>query len=546
MTEASENVRTAAPHYHMAYVWAISLVAALGGLLFGYDWVVINGAKPFYEKYFHLATPFQEGWATSCALVGCLLGAILAGSFSDRYGRKRLLIFAAVLFVVTGVGVALAHDTQRLGGLAWFALFRILGGMGIGLASNISPMYIAEVSPAEVRGKFVSLNQLTIVIGILLAQYANYLIGTHGDVVDQRRIAAVAPVSDAGERPGIAREFLARYGRQLKPDVVEAFLAQQGNGLTRDAVVEFLAGNDVNLPASYGELADRRLTPWNEVEGWRWMFGAVTLPGALFFLAMFFVPESPRWLVKNGRDDLARAVLTKIGGPDFAGREVAQIRATLVHEVGRVDFRELFDPRMRTILTLGVVLAVLQQWCGINVIFYYADKVFLDAGYPVTEILLNIVILGSVNMAFTFVAIFTVDRLGRRRLMLLGELGLAVLFAMLGAAYFFHAKGTPVLALVLTAMACYCCTLAPVTWVILSEIFPNRIRGAAMSVSVFALWVACFLLSLSFPIFRDTIGPARTFWIYSVICILGFFFILARLPETKGKTLEQIERELVD
>jgi MFS family permease len=240
------------------------------------------------------------------------------------------------------------------------------------------------------------------------------------------------------------------------------------------------------------------------------------------------------------------AVLARIGGPDFARCEVAQIQATLVNEVGRVDFRELFDPRMRTILTLGVVLAVLQQWCGINVIFYYADKVFLAAGYKVNEILLNIVILGGVNMAFTFVAIFTVDRVGRRVLMLLGELGLAVLFAMLGAAYFFHTKGTPVLALVFAAMACYCCTLAPVTWVILSEIFPNRIRGAAMSVSVFALWVANFLLTQSFPIFHAKIGSAFTFWIYSVICTLGFFFILLRLPETKGKTLEQIEQELVD
>ncbi len=255
--------------------------------------------------------------------------------------------------------------------------------------------------------------------------------------------------------------------------------------------------------------------------------------------------ESPRWLVRNGKAPQARQVLAKIGGEDYAAGEVEQIEATLVNEIRKVDFRELLDPRLAPVLVLGIGLAALQQWCGINSIFYYASDIFRDAGFAVSDALLNIAILGMVNFVFTFVAIYLVDRVGRRPLMLCGYVGLAAIFVVLAAAFYLKLQGTPVLALVILAVACYCCTLAPITWVILAEIFPNRIRGAAMSVSVFSLWTACFALTLSFPILCERFSKAGTFAIYAGICAVGFIFLFRRLPETKGRTLEELERELV-
>ena len=453
------------------YIWGISLVAALGGLLFGYDWVVIGGAKPFYEKFFRLTTSAEIGWAMSCALVGCLAGALLSGGLSDRFGRKRLLVLSAALFAISSLG------TGAAGGYLSFVGWRMLGGVAIGLASNLSPMYIAEVAPAAVRGKLVSLNQLTIVIGILLAQFVNWLIAQ---------------------------------------------------------------------PVAPGASAEAILNSWNGQTGWRYMFAVTAIPSLIFLFGMLFVPESPRWLVKNGKAELARATLASIGGPAYADRALASIEATLVNETGRVDFRQLLEPRVARILALGVTLAVFQQWCGINVIFNYAEEVFSAAGYQVSDILLNIVITGAVNLVFTFVAIATVDRAGRRVLMLVGAGGLTVIYTLLGACYFTHSKGIHVLVLVVSAIGCYSCSLAPITWVVISEIFPNRIRGAAMSVAVSALWIACFILTYSFPWLNRHLGPAGTFWIYAGICLAGLVYIQLKLPETKGKTLEEIETELVD
>jgi len=265
-----------------------------------------------------------------------------------------------------------------------------------------------------------------------------------------------------------------------------------------------------------------------------------------FFLLMFLVPESPRWLVKNARDEKARGILGRVGGAAYADAAVADIRDTLANEIERVNFRDLLEPKLLPVLMLGVVLAVFQQWCGINVIFNYAEDVFRAAGYGVSEMLFQIVITGMVNLVFTFVAINTVDRWGRRVLMLAGASSLAVVYSLMGACFFLNSQGPHVVILVLLAIACYACTLAPITWVVLSEIFPNRIRGAAMSVSVSALWIGCFTLTYTFPLLRDSLKPAGTFWTYAGICVLGFLFILARLPETKGKTLEKIERDLVD
>jgi sugar porter (SP) family MFS transporter len=459
------------PAYNMRYIWLKTLVSAMGGLLFGYDWVVIGGAKPFYEKFFGLTTPSQVGWAMSSALVGCLLGSLVSGALSDRFGRKKLLILAGLLFTATGILTALAPD------FIFFFINRVLGGVAIGLASNLSPMYIAEISPAEVRGKFVSVNQLTIVIGILAAQLVNWLIA--------RPVPAGATAADI-------------------------------------------------------------LNSWNGQAGWRWMFGAEAVPAFLFFLLMFTVPESPRWLVKNGRGGEAEKVLAKVGGAGFAASALAEIRETLAaSDIQKVRFRALLEPGMNKVLLIGIALAVYQQWCGINVIFYYAEEIFSAAGYGVSDILFNIVVTGTVNLIFTLIAIRLVDRLGRKPLMMAGSAGLAVTFGLIGASYAVHSRGLHLLILVVVSMALYALSLAPVTWVLLSEIFPNRIRGAAMSVSTFSLWSACFILTYTFPHLNKGLGPAGTFWIYAGISVFGFVFIRTRLTETKGKTLERIEHELV-
>ena len=457
--------------YNFSYIWLISVVAALGGLLFGYDWVVIGGAKPFFERYFHLTDAAQSGWANSCALIGCLAGALIAGALSDKFGRKRLLIVSALLFAVTSLGNALASN------FTIFVAWRMLGGVAIGLASNLSPMYIAEIAPAPMRGKLVSINQLTIVIGILAAQFINW-------------------------------------------------------SLVR------------NLPA--GATDEFIQNSWYGQAGWRWMFGITAIPSLLFFAGMFAVPESPRWLAKNGKSERARGVLAKIGGGSYANDALKEIESTLVNEIETVNFRDLLEPKMRKVLLLGVVLAMFQQWCGINVIFNYAEEIFKAAGYDISTVLKNIAWTGSVNLAFTFVALGVVDRGGRRPLMLFGAGGLAVIYTAMGFCYHDGVKGLPMLLLVLAAIACYSMSLAPVTWVVISEIFPNRIRGAAMAVAVAALWLACFILTYTFPILNSNLGPAGTFWLYAVICVLGFVFICFKLPETKNQTLEQIERQLVD
>lgn len=469
-----EDAVSPAPH-HGGYLWLIAATAALGGLLFGYDWVVIGGAAPFYEKFFALTNPEDKGWAQSCALIGCLVGALLSGGLSDRFGRKWLLFLAAVLFAVSSVGTGMAGSFNA------FVIWRIVGGVAIGLASNLSPMYISEISPSGMRGRLVSLNQFTIVIGVLLAQ------------------------------------------------VVNLWVAQQ-------------------FPGWIGGVTDKTAAlAWNETSGWRWMFGVTAVPSVLFLLGMLIVPESPRWLVKNGHPEKATRILAKIGGDAYARSVLASIQSTLVNETGtKVHFSALFEGRTFKILLLGIGLAVFQQWCGINVIFNYAGEIFKSAGYSIDDTLENIAWTGSVNFALTLVAMAVVDKLGRRPLMLIGAAGLAIIYVLIGYCYHHSILGAPVLGLVLGAIGVYAATLAPVTWVVISEIFPNRIRGTAMSISVFFLWLACFILTYTFPILNAKYGAAVTFWIYAGICIGGFLLVWLRLPETKGKSLEQIERDLVD
>ena len=457
--------------FNKSYILGISMVSAMGGLLFGYDWVVIGGAKPFYERFFDIASSANlQAWAMSSALIGCVIGAVVSGVVSDKFGRKWPLLLSAFLFTVSSVGTGAASSYYI------FIVFRIIGGVGIGLASALSPMYIAEVAPTHLRGRFVSLNQMTIVIGILAAQIINLL------------IAEAVPV-------GATDEYIR--------------------------------------------------ASWNGQVGWRWMFYACAVPSAAFFLLTFLLPESPRWLLKVGKGDKAYPTLLKIGGEAYAREEMANIQATLNDVTEKVDFKELFKPKFRTVLIIGVVLAVFQQWCGINTVFNYAEEIFTAAGYGVSDTLFNIVITGSVNLIFTLVAMFTVDKWGRKKLMVLGSVGLAINYILLGSAFYFQLKGIAVLTLVIVAIAIYAMSLAPIVWVILSEIFPNRIRGAAMALATFALWIACFILTYTFPLLNKGLGAAGTFWVYAAICLLGFVFILIKLPETKGKSLEEIEKELV-
>ncbi len=431
--------------------------------------MVIGGAKPFYERCFQLNGGHLVGWANSCALLGCLLGSIGAGGLSERLGRKKLLILSAFLFAVSSVLTGWAPA------FTWFVVWRIAGGVAIGMASNVSPMYIAEVSPAAWRGRLVSLNQLTIVVGILGAQIVNWL------------IAQPVPESATDQ-------------------------------MIRDS--------------------------WNGQFGWRWMFTAVAVPSVIFLVSAFFVPESPRWLVAKGRHDLAHRVLARIGGEAYADFGVAEIRGSIGAET-RVRLAELFTPGMRRLLGIGVVLAVLQQWAGINVIFNYAEEIYRGAGYSVNGILFNIVITGAINLAFTFVALGFVDRIGRRALMLAGCAGIAVSHGLLGLAYHFGLKGIPVLVLTLCTIGCYAMSLAPVTWVLISEIFPNRVRGVAVSIAVSALWIACFVLTFTFPMLNAAMGASGTFWLYGAICLAGFVFVKRWVPETMGRSLEEIEFDQV-
>ena len=427
--------------FSKGFLYFICAVSAMGGLLFGYDWVVIGGAKPFYELYFGISdSPLMQGVAMTTALVGCLVGAMVAGAAADKYGRKPLLMTSAVLFTVSAVATGLFND------FTLFNIARFVGGIGIGVASALAPMYIAEVSPAEIRGRMVSLNQMTIVLGILGAQIVNML-------------------------------------------------------LARDtAVAESQA--------------------WNVEWGWRWMFWAETVPAALFLLMSFFIPESPVFL------KLKAATMSQ-------------------HTEQKAGLKVLLESKYGKVLLLGLVIAVFQQWCGTNVIFNYAQEIFVGAGFDVDGMFINIVITGIANVVFTFVALYTIEKWGRRTLILIGAGGLGLIYLTLGTCYFMGMTGMLMVALVVAAISVYAMTLGPVTWTLLAEIFPHRVRGIAMATCTFALWVGCCTLTFSFPSMNAALGSSGTFWIYSDICVCAFIYLLRNCPETKGKSLEELESELV-
>lgn len=420
------------------FLYFICCVSAMGGLLFGYDWVVIGGAKPFYEQFFGIVdSPAMQGVAMTTALVGCLIGAMVAGAMADKYGRKPLLILAAVLFTVSAVATGVFNN------FTLFNIARFVGGIGIGVASALSPMYIAEVSPAHIRGRMVSINQMTIVLGILAAQVVNMVIGT---------------------------------------------------GVTDE---------------------------WGSEWGWRWMFWAETVPAAAFLLMAFFIPESPVFLQLKQQRSVPDAERQRGGG-----------------------LKQLFAKKYAKVLTLGLVIAVFQQWCGTNVIFNYAQEIFEGAGFDVDGMFINIVITGVANVLFTIVALYTVERWGRRTLMLIGSCGLALIYLALGTCYFFEVTGVFMVVLVVAAISCYAMTLGPITWVLLSEIFPHRVRGIAMAVCTFALWAGCCTLTYTFPLMNASLGSYGSFWIYAIICAVAFIYLMRACPETKGKSLDQLEKEL--
>lgn len=501
MPECRENV-PAEEHAQgsMLYVAVVALVAALGGLLFGYDTAVINGAIGFLTTYFDL-NPVLKGWAVSSALVGCIVGACFAGVLSDWMGRKKVLLISAVLFTLSAIGSAIPES------LTAFAVARMLGGFAVGAASMLSPLYIAEIAPAHIRGRLVSLNQLTIVFGMLVVFFVNALVAWKGDRIDT---ALVAPETATVE--------------------VALAAAQDASGTVPSE----------RVPERDGTVPDTS-NSWNVQYGWRWMFGSETLPCILFLVCLLFVPESPRWLVKQGRAGEALRVLTRVNGATRAAAEIEDITETLKHE--GESFADLFRPDMRKALAVGCILAVLQQITGINVILYYGAEVFRSAGIASTTAIYQTVIVGTVNVLFTLVAIWIVDRVGRKPLLMLASAGMGTSLFLVGCLYRPGASEGPwVLICVLAYVASFALAMGPVVWVVLSEIFPTRIRGTAMSVAVVLLWTANFLVTQFYPSLMDTLR-GNAYHIFGVMCVIALLFVAFFIPETKGKSLEQIETE---
>jgi sugar porter (SP) family MFS transporter len=437
------------------YVYGICLVAALGGLLFGYDTAVISGTVTSLTEKFSLA-PLDVGWVAGSVLLGCMAGAVLAGPLSDRVGRKKTLLLSALLFLVSAVGSVLPQNVDQL------VIARLIGGIGVGMASLLSPMYIAEIAPPRIRGRLVSINQLTIIFGMLVVYFVNARIAAAGD------------------------------------------------------------------------------TQWNVQWGWRYMFGSEVIPAGLFLVMLLLVPESPRWLVQRGRLDAAEKVLARTGGSQYAQDELQDIRAGLDQEGG--SWQELFRPGFRMALLIGVVLAVIQQSTGINVILYYTPKILETAGAGTLEALDSTVLVGLVMLAFTLVAFVLVDKLGRKLLMMISSAGMGLTLLVLGLAFGWgQARGLWVLLCLLGYVAFFSIAMGPVTWVIISEVFPNRIRGLAMSVCVLVLWAVNYGVTKYFPYMLEHMQGA-VFYPYAGMCALAVLFIALVVPETKGRTLEDIER----
>lgn len=438
------------PKFNNTYIIGISFISALGGYLFGFDFAVISGALPFLQKQFGLDA-YWEGFATGSLALGAILGCVLAGSIAEKKGRKPGLILSAFIFTLSSCAMAMASGRDI------FIAARFCAGVGVGMASMLSPMYIAEISPAHLRGRMVAINQLTIVLGILITNLVNY------------------KLSDMGS------------------------------------------------------------------EAWRWMFGLGTIPSGLFLLGALSLPESPRWLLKMGKADKAKEILHKIGGDNFVNDSVIAIQKSLSGST-KMSYKAAFQKAVLPAVTVGIILAIFQQFCGINVVFNYTPKIFSSIGASQDDQLLQTVFIGVVNLSFTFLAMLLVDKLGRKPLMLIGSAGLAILYVII--VQMLGAGSVSVSWFLLAAIGIYAMSIAPVTWVLIAEIFPNNVRTAASTIAILSLWIAYFILVFTFPILFDKLGDG-TFYIYAVICALGFVFILFKVKETKGKTLEELENVMM-
>lgn len=447
---SAENISTTANtskhRFNTAYILGISFISALGGYLFGFDFAVISGALPFLQQQFGLDA-YWEGFATGSLALGAIVGCLVAGKVSEKYGRRPGLVVAASIFAVSSLAMAFSPSRDL------FIASRFCAGIGVGMASMLSPMYIAEISPAHLRGRMVAINQLTIVIGILVTNLVNYTLRNSGD------------------------------------------------------------------------------------DAWRWMFGLGFIPSALFFIGAMWLPESPRWLAKAGKQAKAATVLSKIGDQSFAEQSMKDIERSFTG-ITKTNYSDVFKKGVLPAVLVGIGLAVFQQLCGINTVFNYAPKIFQSIGASQDDQLLQTVFIGGVNLVFTILAMLLVDKLGRKPLMLFGAGVLAILYIVV--VQLLATQSQSVSWFLLSAIGVYAMSLAPVTWVLISEIFPNKVRGEATSIAVLSLWAAYFVLVFTFPVLFERLQD-KSFYIYSAVCVLGFLFVWLKVKETKGKTLEELE-----
>lgn len=449
------------------YVVAVTFVATLGGLLFGYDTAVISGAEKSIQAFLidsqGLST-WIHGLTTSSALIGCIIGGVISGIFASKFGRKNTLFIAAVLFLLSALGsgypefLFFQKGTPTMGLLLMFNFYRIIGGIGVGLASAVTPMYISEIAPAKIRGQLVSLNQFAIIFGMLVVYFVNW---------------------------GIA------------------------NGQSLD---------------------------WINNIGWRWMFLSETIPAVLFGVLLLFVPETPRYLSLTNRDNEALRILTRINGPKIAGEIMADIKASLQHHASA----KLFSFG-RKVIWIGILLSVFQQFVGINVALYYAPRIFESMGAAKDASMMQTVIMGLVNVIFTVVAIFTVDKWGRKPLLIVGSAGMAIGMFAISALAFNEIIGMGTLVFIIIYTASFMMSWGPITWVLISEIFPNKVRGKAVAVAVAAQWAANYFISSTYPAMMEFSG-GFTYGFYGLMSVLSLLFVWKMVPETKGKTLEEMEQ----
>ncbi|WP_205510681.1 sugar porter family MFS transporter [Longitalea arenae] len=453
-----------------AYLFMITLVASLGGFLFGFDMAVVSGILPLLQKQFSLSA-FQEGWFVSSALVGCIVGVAISGELSDRLGRKKPLLLAAFLFLLSALGCSL------LPSLTGIITARIVGGIGIGLASNVVPLYISEIAPARIRGRLVTYYQLAVTLGILAAYLTNSALLNY----------ALEHTNDTG---GLMHTFLVR-------------------------------------------------------EVWRGMFGIGVIPALFFVLGLFVVPESPRWLIRRHREQEATAILNRINNPIEAHASLQLGRQS--QKQAPISYRSLLEPQWRKALVIGILLPLFSQFSGINAIIYYGPSILSNAGISLSNSLLSQIIFGGANMLFTLIAIWKVDSLGRRPLYLAGTAGATISLLATGICFYAGATtGWPLLLCVLAFLASFAFSIGPLKFVVASEIFPGIIRGRAMAISIMVMWIADTIVGQLTPIFLKSIGTAFTFWFFAACCLIAFITVYKLLPETKGKSLEQIENDWKD